>query len=189
MQQRPRQPLVVARAPATGTAQQQATSMTPDAAFVLEMAAVVCLVLLIVAIVAAAAGACEPAVASAAGRAAAVHDVEQALGPATLMTYDQARKAAGNGAKKGSASTAEEEEAPSCAICLSEYAKGDELVRVLPACGHFFHADCRIDWWLRQRGTCPICRGGLRPLLMPPRPECPPMPLRVAGDAIGRGRG
>ncbi|EER93743.1 hypothetical protein BDA96_01G161600 [Sorghum bicolor] len=165
--------------------------MTPDTAFVLEMAAVVCLVVLIVAIVAAAAGACEPV-------AAAVHDVEQALGPATLMTYDQARtKAAstgtgGNG-EKGSASapapSSAEEEAPWCAICLSEYAKGDELVRVLPACGHFFHADCRIDWWLRHRGTCPICRGGLRPLPLPTRPGCPPMPPRVAGAAIGRGRG
>jgi hypothetical protein len=170
--------------------------MTPDAAFVLEMAAVVCLVVLIVAIVAAAAGACEPV--TTAARAAAVHDVEQALGPATLMTYDQARtKAAGN-SKKGSApapstaaAAAAEEEAPWCAICLSEYAKGDELVRVLPACGHFFHADCRIDWWLRQRGTCPICRGGLRPLPLPlpTSPGCPPMPPRVAGAAIGRGRG
>jgi len=158
--------------------------MTPDAAFVLEMAAVVCLVVLIVAIVAAAAGACEPFAAAAAGRAA-VHDVEQALGPATLMTYDQARtKAAGNGVngKKGRAPAAEEE-APSCAICLSEYAKGDELVRVLPACGHFFHADCRIDWWLRQRGTCPTCRGALWPLPMPP------MPPRVTGAAMVRGRG
>ena len=166
--------------------------MTPDAAFVLEMAAVVCLVLLIVAIVAAAAGACEPFAAAAAERAA-VHDVEQALGPATLMTYDQARtKAAGNGVngKKGRAPAAEEE-APSCAICLSEYAKGDELVRVLPACGHFFHADCRIDWWLRQRGTCPICRGGLRPLPLPlpTSPGCPPMPPRVTGAAMVRGRG
>jgi len=172
--------------------------MTPDAAFVLEMAAVVCLVVLIVAIVAAAAGACEPFAAAAAGRAA-VHDVEQALGPATLMTYDQARKAAG---KKGSASVPSpaegnkvddvgDEEAPWCAICLSEYAKGDELVRVLPACGHFFHADCRIDWWLRQRGTCPICRGGLRPLPLPlpTSPGCPPMPPRVTGAAMVRGRG
>lgn len=160
----------------------QANGMTSDAAFVLEMAAVVCLAVLIVAIVAAAAGACELPIA----RAAAVHDVKQALGPGTLMPYGQAKAAAG---KTGSASPGGvgEEEAPCCAICLSEYAEGDEMVRVLPACGHFFHADCRIDWWLRQRGTCPVCRGGLLPL--PPRPECPPMPPRPAGAAVVRGRG
>jgi len=163
--------------------------MTPDAAFVLEMAAVVCLVVLIVAIVAAAAGACEPVAA-----AAAVHDVEQALGPATLMTYDQARKAAG---KKGSASVPSpaegnkvddvgDEEAPWCAICLSEYAKGDELVRVLPACGHFFHAECGVDGWLRARGTCPLCRAEVWTTLpRPPRPECPPLPPRSGGATVG----
>ena len=147
-----------------------------DAATAAEVAAVVALAVLIVAIVAASAGACG------AGRAAAVHDVERALGTDTLVTYDQARAAL-----KGRRASAEgEEEAPpSCALCLSEYAGGDELVRVLPACGHFFHAECGIDWWLRRRGTCPYCRAELRPLPRPARPQCPPMPPRAGGATVG----
>jgi len=163
------------------TAQLAGSDMTPDAAFALEIAVVAGLVVLIVAIVVASSGACrDPAAGS--GRAAAVHDVERALGTDTLMTYDQARAAL-----KGRRASAEgEEEAPpSCALCLSEYAGGDELVRVLPACGHFFHAECGIDWWLRRRGTCPYCRAELRPLPRPPRPECPPMPPRAGGATVG----
>ncbi|KAG2536359.1 hypothetical protein PVAP13_9NG183300 [Panicum virgatum] len=131
-----------------------------DAATAAEVAAVVALAVLIVAIVAASAGACG------AGRAAAVHDVELALGADTLVTYDQSTEGEEDG----------QEEAPSCALCLSEYAGGGELVRVEPACGHFFHAECGVDGWFRTHGTCPLCRGGVRPL---PRPECPPLPARA----------
>ncbi|RLN18934.1 RING-H2 finger protein ATL44-like [Panicum miliaceum] len=133
-----------------------------DAATAAEVAAVVALAVLIVAIVAASAGAC------AAGRDAAVHDVELALGADTLVTYEQARVPR--------LPSAEEKER--CALCLSEYASADELVRVVPACGHFFHAECGVDGWLRKRGTCPLCRGGVRPL---PKPECPPLPPRARG--------
>jgi hypothetical protein len=132
-----------------------------DVALALKIAAVVAVAVLIVAIVAAASGACA---------GSSVHDVERALGSATLMTYAQAVAATPEGGK------AEERR---CAICLSEYAAGgDELVRVVPACGHFFHAGCDVDRWLRARRTCPVCRGGLWP-----RPECPPMPPRRAGGA------
>jgi len=167
--------------------------MSLDAASAIAVAAAVVLAALIVAIVvAASAGACgggppgrRPG-AGGGGGGAAVHDVERALGDATLVTYEQARRAAGKSG--GSASAADEEEAPRCALCLSEFASsnskaGGELVRVVSACGHFFHADCRIDWWLRQRGTCPTCRGALWPLPMPP------MPPRVTGAAMVRGRG
>ncbi|XP_062213344.1 E3 ubiquitin-protein ligase EL5-like [Phragmites australis] len=155
------------------------TSMSPDAAFALEIAAVVTVAVLIVAIVAAASGACD----GGAGRAA-VHNVERVLGAATLMTYEQAQ-AAGKRSQPPRPSTEGKEEAQCCAICLSEYAKGDELVRVVPACGHFFHARCNVDKWLRARRTCPLCRGGLWPLPSPPRPECSPMPPRSGGATVG----
>ena len=43
-----------------------------------------------------------------------------------------------------------------CAVCLLEFADGDEL-RALPLCAHAFHADC-IDVWLRAHASCPLCR-------------------------------
>ncbi|XP_057809357.1 RING-H2 finger protein ATL80-like [Salvia miltiorrhiza] len=46
--------------------------------------------------------------------------------------------------------------AAECAICLAEYADGDE-VRVLPQCGHGFHIEC-VDTWLRSHSSCPSCR-------------------------------
>ncbi|XP_023729684.1 RING-H2 finger protein ATL8 [Lactuca sativa] len=43
-----------------------------------------------------------------------------------------------------------------CAICLAEYAVGDEI-RLLPQCGHGFHVGC-IDVWLGSHSSCPSCR-------------------------------
>ncbi|KAL5984257.1 RING-H2 finger protein atl8 [Asimina triloba] len=43
-----------------------------------------------------------------------------------------------------------------CAICLTEFADGDEI-RVLPQCGHGFHVGC-IDTWLGSHSSCPSCR-------------------------------
>ncbi|XP_061346094.1 RING-H2 finger protein ATL8-like [Gastrolobium bilobum] len=45
---------------------------------------------------------------------------------------------------------------PECAICLSDFAAGDEI-RVLPQCGHGFHVGC-IDTWLGSHSSCPSCR-------------------------------
>ncbi|XP_037433025.1 E3 ubiquitin-protein ligase EL5-like [Triticum dicoccoides] len=157
--------------------------MDPDLALHLEIAAVVVMAVLIVAVaVRASGGACDDA-AGATG-SAAVHDadVEAALGDDTLMSYEQAAD------RKKKAKEEEEEEQERCAICLSEYGEGEagELVRVVPACGHFYHASCEIDGWLRKRRTCPLCRGGLgRPPPLPglPRPECPPMPPRMPSSA------
>ncbi|XP_020186561.1 RING-H2 finger protein ATL80-like [Aegilops tauschii subsp. strangulata] len=53
----------------------------------------------------------------------------------------------------------EEGERAECAICLAEFAPGDE-VRVLPTCGHGFHAAC-VDVWLLSNSTCPSCRRAL----------------------------
>jgi len=44
----------------------------------------------------------------------------------------------------------------SCGVCLSELADG-ELIRVLPACMHYFHAGC-VQEWLSAHATCPLCR-------------------------------
>ncbi|KAJ8625637.1 hypothetical protein MRB53_034167 [Persea americana] len=43
-----------------------------------------------------------------------------------------------------------------CPICLAEFADGDE-VRLLPQCGHGFHAAC-VDTWLGAHSSCPTCR-------------------------------
>ncbi|KAK4761258.1 hypothetical protein SAY87_006151 [Trapa incisa] len=42
-----------------------------------------------------------------------------------------------------------------CSVCLEQVSHG-ELIRSLP-CLHQFHTNC-IDPWLRQQGTCPICK-------------------------------
>ena len=153
--------------------------MDPELVLHLEIAAVVLMAVIIVAVaVIASGGACDDA-AGATG-SAAVHDadVEAALGDETLMTYEQAV------ATKKEKEEGEEER---CAICLSEYGEGEagELVRVVPACGHFYHASCDVDRWLRKRRTCPLCRGGLGPPPLPglPRSECPPMPPRMTSLA------
>ncbi|KAJ6690628.1 hypothetical protein OIU85_006839 [Salix viminalis] len=54
--------------------------------------------------------------------------------------------------------------------------KDSDLLRLLPECGHFFHAQC-IDLWLKLHPTCPICRNS-------PVPE----PINVTGTASGEPR-
>ncbi|KAL6911872.1 hypothetical protein ACP4OV_000677 [Aristida adscensionis] len=46
--------------------------------------------------------------------------------------------------------------ADECAICLAEFEDG-QAMRVLPQCGHAFHAAC-VDTWLRAHSSCPSCR-------------------------------
>ncbi|KAL0555931.1 hypothetical protein IC582_004434 [Cucumis melo] len=53
----------------------------------------------------------------------------------------------------GSTKTSEDE--LTCSVCLEQVNVG-ELIRSLP-CLHQFHANC-IDPWLRQQGTCPVCK-------------------------------
>lgn len=47
-----------------------------------------------------------------------------------------------------------------CTVCLAEY-NGEDILRILPYCGHSFHVTC-IDIWLQQHSTCPVCRVSLR---------------------------
>ncbi|CAN6565560.1 unnamed protein product [Malus baccata var. baccata] len=52
-------------------------------------------------------------------------------------------------------STKAVEDELTCSVCLEQVTVG-ELIRSLP-CLHQFHASC-IDPWLRQQGTCPVCK-------------------------------
>ncbi|KAL0913718.1 hypothetical protein M5K25_017199 [Dendrobium thyrsiflorum] len=72
-----------------------------------------------------------------------------------------------------------------CSVCLSAIEEG-EKVRVLPSCGHGFHARC-IDAWLRTRLSCPVCRSDVT------APQvCVTMPVVVVegcgGAAAGAGK-
>eukprot|EP00927_Polykrikos_kofoidii_P006735 TRINITY_DN12722_c0_g5_i1.p1 TRINITY_DN12722_c0_g5~~TRINITY_DN12722_c0_g5_i1.p1 ORF type:complete len:949 (+),score=150.91 TRINITY_DN12722_c0_g5_i1:118-2964(+) len=42
-----------------------------------------------------------------------------------------------------------------CAVCLSNYERGDHLRKL--QCGHDFHLAC-VDQWLAQSGQCPVCK-------------------------------
>lgn len=52
-----------------------------------------------------------------------------------------------------------------CPVCLADFDDG-EVVRVLPECMHYFHADC-IDTWLRGSTSCPMCRAETTPTPTP----------------------
>ncbi|CAM0873109.1 unnamed protein product [Alopecurus aequalis] len=43
-----------------------------------------------------------------------------------------------------------------CAVCICELGDG-HTGRLLPRCGHRFHAEC-VDRWFRSHATCPLCR-------------------------------
>ncbi|KAG8377232.1 hypothetical protein BUALT_Bualt08G0006900 [Buddleja alternifolia] len=71
-----------------------------------------------------------------------------------------------------------------CAICLAEYAPGDEI-RVLPQCGHGFHIEC-IDMWLGSHSSCPSCRQ----ILAAPRcNKCGELPVSTDSGAPAEASG
>ncbi|XP_062201803.1 RING-H2 finger protein ATL65-like [Phragmites australis] len=88
------------------------------------------------------------------------------LDDAAIKSLPSAQFLAAAAAARGSGA------ARDCAVCLLEFADGDEL-RALPLCGHAFHADC-IDVWLRAHASCPLCRAAVA--LPPPVAS----PLRAA---------
>ncbi|GAB4855518.1 hypothetical protein Ancab_024137 [Ancistrocladus abbreviatus] len=63
--------------------------------------------------------------------------------------------------------------ATDCAVCLGVFEE-KETLRLLPKCGHVFHAQC-VDAWLLSHGTCPCCRAAVLPL-----PVCESFPGGVS---------
>jgi E3 ubiquitin-protein ligase RNF38/44 len=88
------------------------------------------------------------------------------LDDAVIKSLPSAQYLAGAGAGASSRGSGASRE---CAVCLLEFADGDEL-RTLPLCAHAFHADC-IDVWLRAHASCPLCRAAVA--LPPPVPSPP----------------
>lgn len=71
-----------------------------------------------------------------------------------------------------------------CAVCLGEY-KEEELLRILPQCGHTFHVNC-IDAWLHQHATCPVCRMSLQGYFVG-RPMAPLQSTPLPTDTLSSG--
>ncbi|KAA8532089.1 hypothetical protein F0562_006769 [Nyssa sinensis] len=114
--------------------------------FVVILAALLCALICVVGLIAVARCAWLRRGAAVNGRSSVQASANKGLKKKTLQllpkfTYDSAAKG------KFSAE---------CAICLAEYADGEEI-RVLPQCGHGFHVTC-IDTWLGSRSSCPSCR-------------------------------
>ncbi|KAF8112672.1 hypothetical protein N665_0062s0024 [Sinapis alba] len=80
---------------------------------------------------------------------------KKALQSLPISTFTAAESTSGTAGEDGGDST-------ECAICLSDFADGEEI-RVLPLCGHSFHVAC-IDRWLVTRSSCPSCRRILMPV-------------------------
>ncbi|GMG99697.1 hypothetical protein Nepgr_001537 [Nepenthes gracilis] len=51
--------------------------------------------------------------------------------------------------------------ASECVVCLGTFEE-NETLRLIPKCGHVFHAQC-VDAWLIWHATCPYCRANLLP--------------------------
>ncbi|KAG0467669.1 hypothetical protein HPP92_018657 [Vanilla planifolia] len=49
-----------------------------------------------------------------------------------------------------------------CPICLESFNLGD-ICKVLPLCGHVYHARC-VDFWLTRSAVCPLCRKNVDPM-------------------------
>ena len=94
------------------------------------------------------------------GRQCGIDEAVLAAYPTTVYSSSARRRGEGQSQMAAAATSVKEDgRAPgdtTCAVCLAEYADGDELRR-LPGCRHAFHRPC-VDEWLRRRPSCPLCR-------------------------------
>lgn len=97
------------------------------------------------------------------------------LDDAAIKSLPSAQYLGAGGSASSSASARGSGASRECAVCLLEFADGDEL-RALPLCAHAFHADC-IDVWLRAHASCPLCRAAVA---LPPPVPSPLHPARAA---------
>eukprot|EP00930_Biecheleria_cincta_P030823 TRINITY_DN21366_c0_g1_i1.p1 TRINITY_DN21366_c0_g1~~TRINITY_DN21366_c0_g1_i1.p1 ORF type:complete len:244 (-),score=34.82 TRINITY_DN21366_c0_g1_i1:75-782(-) len=56
------------------------------------------------------------------------------------------------------------EQGSECAICLSNFDSGEEVIQLPCAARHVFHAECAQSW-LARNITCPLCRVDVRTLV------------------------
>ncbi|KAJ3682715.1 hypothetical protein LUZ60_012942 [Juncus effusus] len=78
---------------------------------------------------------------------------EEEINALPVHEYSEKGKEKESGSK-GEGKSSENNEL-TCSVCLEQVNVG-ELLRTLP-CLHQFHVGC-IDPWLRQQGTCPVCK-------------------------------
>ncbi|CAM0910414.1 unnamed protein product [Alopecurus aequalis] len=103
------------------------------------------------------------------------------------FTYHAASPSRWGGVGKAKAAAVD-----SCAVCLEEL-RERQLVRMLPSCKHYFHANC-VDVWLLSRATCPVCRASPRPekvrqgvaSMSPPPPQLRPCEASPKGGETSR---
>ncbi|KAL8518345.1 hypothetical protein ACS0TY_009644 [Phlomoides rotata] len=53
------------------------------------------------------------------------------------------------------------DESEECAVCLCKIDEGDEMREL--RCDHLFHKVCLDRWLGYGHGTCPLCRGNVKP--------------------------
>ncbi|XP_010432277.1 PREDICTED: probable E3 ubiquitin-protein ligase ATL45 [Camelina sativa] len=86
----------------------------------------------------------------------------QALPKSTYTASPSTSKAAAEDLPCSSSGGDGDDSSTECAICITEFAEGEEI-RILPLCNHAFHVAC-IDKWLTSRSSCPSCRRILVPV-------------------------
>ena len=45
-----------------------------------------------------------------------------------------------------------------CPVCMEQLNPETEIIFVLKNCGHCFHENCIMQWILRDKNTCPLCK-------------------------------